>query len=208
MGLALLAALACPRPAPAGTVAEQRARLPPPAQCDDDLVQGIWKSHDYRSRYGEWTVFTLEIRRVGKTDALKGTIRNESWDGPADRSEPGPCRDQFHRIVSMDAEGSITDGVIAFRGVGQWRLDNHICGSSGMGYNLDDFTGPLEEARLEFQSVNNDGGRAVNEPTVFRRVSCLPEHEGAVVDERPKVYVKPPSYYAPEEQSSGGCLAR
>ena len=79
-----------PRRAPAGTVAEQRARLPPPAQCEDP-VEGIWKSHDHREWRQQWTIFTLEIHRVDGTNELRGTIRNESWRGGAEQSEPGPC---------------------------------------------------------------------------------------------------------------------
>jgi len=208
IGPAMLAAFTLatmmPRHAPAGTVAEQRARLPPPAQCEDDLVQGIWRSHDYLPQWGEWSVFVLEIRRVDGSDKLEGTIVGESWDAGPKQSEPGPCEGAHHRIVSMDAVGSVDDGVITFGGVGQWRLDKHVCGPTGMGYNLDQFTGKLDTDLMEFQSVNNDGGRMVNLPTVFRRVECLPEHKNSA-PKRPKVAVTPPSFYPPEDESRGGC---
>ena len=209
LGVLALASLALPRTAPAGTIAEQRARLPPPAQCDDDLVQGIWKSHDYRADYGDWVVFTLEVRRVDGTDELTGRIEQQSWDGNATQSEPGPCEGGLHRIVEMDAVGSIVDGQISFKGVGQWRLVQHFCGPTGVGYNLDHFTGTLDTELLEFQSINNDGGRSVNEPTLFRRIGCLPEDETADDEpRRPKVRVSPPSFYPPrDEHGGGGCQA-
>lgn len=204
LGLASLAAFvvlsATPRRAPAGTVAEQRARLPPPAQCEDP-VEGIWKSHDYRAWRRQWTIFTLEIHRVDGTDALRGTIRNESWRGDADQSEPGPCVGELRYDVSMDAVGRVEHGQIAFGGVGQWRLDAVLCGEFVGGYNLDNFTGPLDAELLEFQSVNNDGGVSVNEPTVFRRVKCL---EGPTTHD-PKVVVKPPAFHPPEDEGRGGC---
>lgn len=203
LGLCALAAFvvltAAPRRAPAGTVAEQRARLPPPAQCEDP-VEGIWKSHDYRAWRRQWTIFTLEIRRVDGTENLRGTIRNESWRGDADRTEPGPCEGELRYDVSMDAEGRVHDGHIEFGGVGVWRLDAVLCGEFIGGYNLDVFTGPLDPEILEFQAVNNDGGVSVNEPTVFRRVECLPEAKA----EETKVVVKAPAFYPPQEKVAGG----
>ncbi|HEY8427073.1 MAG TPA: hypothetical protein VIL20_01810, partial [Sandaracinaceae bacterium] len=68
-----------PSRAPA-TIAEQRARLPPAAECDDEIVAGIWRSHAYNAQFGDWAVFTLTIRRVpGHPDQLVGTITNHSW---------------------------------------------------------------------------------------------------------------------------------
>jgi hypothetical protein len=199
---AFVAATAAPRRAPAGTVAEQRARLPPPAECQDP-VEGVWRSHDFRERWEEWTVFTLEIRRVDGTDALRGTIHNHSWYGDPDHSEPGPCDGRLRFEVTMDAEGTTHAGTVRFRGVGQWRLEAVHCGEWDEGYNLDDFTGPLDLERLEFQSVNNDGGAAVDEPTVFRRVACLPPAPGEDAS-APGVVVRPPPFYPPDEPSAGG----
>jgi hypothetical protein len=206
LGLGALAAFvvltAVPRRAPAGTVAEQRARLPPPAQCEDP-VEGIWKSHDFREQRRQWTIFTLEIHRVDGTEALRGTIFNQSWYADADQAEPGPCMGELHRKISMDAVGHVRGDQIQFGGVGDWRLDAVICGESGIGYNLDVFTGPLDAELLEFQAVNNDGGAAVNQPTVFRRVGCLPQAQA----DDPQVVVRPPAFYPPEEPQ-GGCASR
>ena len=48
-----------------GTVNEQRARLPPPARCKDNEIEGVWKSHAYNKRYLEWTEFTLPLAPLG-----------------------------------------------------------------------------------------------------------------------------------------------
>jgi hypothetical protein len=200
---------AAPRRAPAGTVAEQRARLPPPAQCEDP-VEGIWRSHDYRERRRFWTMYTLEIHRIDGTDRLRGTIANHTWVGGPDQSEPGACQggdEEMRFVVSMDAEGRIEGDRIQLGGVGAWRLDENPCGdydSMFDGYNLDHFAGPLDPELLEFQSIHNDGQAAVNEPTVFRRVECLP---GAKAEEPTVVLVAPPSFYPPEGER-GGCGAR
>lgn len=171
---ALFLALTLPRTAPA-TVAEQRARLPPPAVCTDPIA-GIWKSHTYfPEHYTSWTEFTLEIRRVpGEEGALRGKITNHSWVGGPEAAQPPVCDDTLRYVVSMDAVGTVGEGgALAFGGVGDWRLDEVLCGRFTGGYNLDQFTGLVDQEIQEFQSVNNDGGISVDEPTVFRRVRCL-----------------------------------
>ena len=70
----------------------------------------------------------------------------------------------------------------------------------GWYYNLDRFTGKIDEEREEFQSVNNDGGRMVNHPTVFRRIKC-DEHDDAP---KASVEVKPPPIF-PENSTDCGC---
>jgi hypothetical protein len=73
----------------------------------------------------------------------------------------------------MDGEGELDGMNLRFGGVGQWRLDETLCGSFNFGYNLDNFSGVIDPAIQEFQSVNNDGGESINEPTVFRRIQCF-----------------------------------
>ncbi len=190
-----VAALLCSGPARA-TIQEQRARLPPPAHCQDP-VEGLWKSHKYNARFGDWTVFTLEVRRVKGSDTeLRGVIRNELWEGGPDDQEPGPCRGRRHWIVSMDARGWVRGDQIYFGGVGQWRLDRVLCVRGPWGYNLDNFTGEIDPELQEFQSVNNDGGRAVNIPHVFRRIRCYDQ------DSLPHIDVEPPPFYPGR---TGGC---
>lgn len=193
-----------PRGAPAGTVEEQRARLPPPATCQDP-VEGIWTSHDYDPRWEDWTIFSLEVHRTEPDGPLlKGAIKNDTWYGSPQQSDPGPCEGRLRFKVSMDAEGTVVDGKIAFGGVGQWRMDEVICGTWDSGYNLDNFTGIIDPEIQEFQSVNNDGGRAVNDPTVFRRVKCFDDP----TEEGPRVVVEPPPFYLPKDEQTGrGCGA-
>lgn len=193
-----------PRAAPA-TIAEQRARLPPAAECNDERVAGIWRSHAYNQQFSDWSVFTLAIRRVpGAPEQLVGTITNHNWDGGPEDEEPRPCPEQYGNewSVSMDARGYVRDEThIFFGAIGQWRLDRIQCrGGPGI-YNLDQFSGVIEPGLLEFQSVNNDGGRAVNEPTVFRRVRCPPQESA----EAPSVNPVPPTFYP---ELGRGCGAR
>lgn len=201
---ALVALWFVPSAAPA-TIAEQRARLPPAAECGDEIVAGIWRSHAHNQRYGDWQVFTLTIRRVpGHPEQLVGTISNHSWTGGPGDQEPPPCSQQtgWEWIVSMDARGHVDNGTnIFFGGVGAWRLDETRCRRGPWGYNLDNFSGVIDPTILEFQSVNNDGGRAVNEPAVFRRIRCPPQESV----EAPSVNTRPPAFY-PDRRSGCGWL--
>jgi hypothetical protein len=179
------------------TIQEQRARLPPPARCEDP-VEGIWKSHKYDPRFNDWTIFSLEIRRVqGSETELRGTITNELWEGSPQDQEPGPCRGRSHWVVSMDGRGWVRDNRIFFGGQGQWRLDRVLCNRGPYGYNLDNFSGEIDAELQEFQSRNNDGGRDIDVPYVFRRIRCF--EPGSV----PHVEVDPPPFLP---QRSGGCL--
>ena len=186
-----------------GTIEEQRARLPPAAECDDEVVAGIWRSHSYNPRYRDWAVFTLSIRRVPEQPSeLVGTITNHEWYGTPADEEPPPCGPGTGEewTVSMDGRGHVSeDGQIFFGGVGVWRLDQIQCHRGPGGYNLDQFTGVIDPSILEFQSVNNDGGRAVDEPVVFRRIRCAPVQSAV----SPAVNPVPPPFYP---QLGGGCL--
>lgn len=167
----LLVGLSFPR-VTRGTVAEQRARLPPPADCSDPIT-GVWKSHRYRARYSQWTEFELRVYRVaGTADQLHGTITNHSWYADASQEQPGPCDGQLRYVISMDAEGFVRGDYIDFHAIGEWRMDKVLCGEWRGNYYLDHFTGDIAHDLHEFQSVNNDGATSVNEPTVFRRISC------------------------------------
>lgn len=188
-----------PATAPA-TIEQQRARLPAPAKCEDP-VAGVWRSHAYNEMWEEWNIFTLTVRRIdGSPTLLEGTVTNEAWFGPDTEENRGRCEGRLQYLVSMDGKGQVIDGNIAFGGVGEWRLDEVFCGVFDGGYNLDQFSGKIDPDRLEFQSVNNDGGRFVNVPTVFRRIKCLDEGSD---DTDPEVHVAPPPFYPPPE--SGGC---
>lgn len=190
-----LTALLVPGRAPA-TIAEQRARLPPPARCEDE-VEGIWKSHSYWKTRGQWYIFTLEIHR-SKNDPnhLTGTIVSHYWDGGPEDEEPPPCHPGgYHQRVRMPGEGYIRDGVVTFGGT-SWTLEKTFCGPPHVYYYPDVFSGRIDPDLQEFQSVNNDGGPAVNVPTVFRRIRCLEPHTA------PHIAVTPPAFQPP---STGGC---
>lgn len=185
-----------PRSAP-GTIAEQRARLPQAAECQDP-VEGVWRAHVFDPLYQDWAEFTLEIRRVeGSATELVGRIVNHTWWGGPEQEQPGPCvSGRLRFVVSMLGRGTFTDGVISFGGT-DWQLDEVLCGQWSGGYNLDNFSGTLDPEIQEFQSVNNDGGRAVDEATVFRRIGCLGSEQ-----EDPQVDVTPPPFY-PNRRSCG-----
>ena len=199
--VAILAAVTFASRSAAPSVAEQRARLPPPAHCEDE-VDGIWRSHQFNETYLEWTIFTLEIhRKKGSASELEGRILNDSWEGQKTDQEPGNCGPTvpWRYQVSMPGAGTYVDGQVSFEGT-SWKLDRTVCGTLplGFGYNLDHFTGKIDAAIQEFQSVNNDGGKAVNEATVFRRVRCFDE-DGP----KPPLQVDPPPFLPPRQ--TGGC---
>ena len=190
-----------PSPAPA-TIAEQRARLPPAAECEGEIVAGVWRSHKYYPQFGDWSIFTLFIQRhPDNPEQLVGRITNRNWTGGAADEEPPACEQQFGSdwLVSMDGRGVVRDGNrLTFGGVGRWRLDQVYCRRGPGGYNLDQFSGVIDANIMEFQSVNNDGGRERNEPMVFRRIRCPPQRSA----ESPTTNDRPPSFY-PERM--GGC---
>ncbi len=189
-------ALLLPVPVLMGTVAEQRARLPPPAECTDPLA-GTWKSHQYHAEQRQWTECFLHIRRLeGKPNQLEGQIVNHSWHGDDTLVEPPPCSGDYRYRVSMDAKGTVEGDHIEFWGLPPWRKDAVLCGQMYFGYNLDHFSGDIDHELHEFQSVNNDGGVAVNQPTVFRRIRCVVDHL------EPVDPIEPPPYLPP---TSSGC---
>ena len=192
---ALMVALLVPRQAP-GTVAEQRARLPPPARCTDH-IEGVWKAHQYIPTRGHWYVTELEVYRVdGDDQQLTGNMVVTMWEGDADDAEPPPCQGQLHYRLSMPSRGTAIDGDVEFFGT-SWQMEEMYCGGYRfIGYNLDNFSGTIDPDIQEFQSVNNDGGMAVNVPTVFRRIECFERNDSERVD------VTPPPYM-PLTQSSG-----
>ncbi|MEJ7733546.1 MAG: hypothetical protein WKG00_30670 [Polyangiaceae bacterium] len=180
-----------------GSVEEQRARLPPPATCVDP-VEGIWVGHNFEPRWAQWYIFTLEVKRPDKeAPALEGKIFSHYWDGTEKDVNPPPCRPGMRQSkVSMPAKGDFQEGRIAFGGT-SWTTDQSICGGFAS-YNPDRFTGAIDPATQEFQSVNNDGGRAINVPTVFRRVKCF----DSAAPPKPALSVDPPPF-APPSRSRG-----
>jgi hypothetical protein len=190
--------LLVPRDVPA-SIQEQRARLPPPADCPDP-VEGYWKAHYYQQQYGHWYVRTLEIHRKDKE--LTGKIIAHYWDGSPTDVNPPPCKPglTMEQVINMPARGTFEDGNIDFGGT-SWTAEPPICSKGTVGYNPDRFTGKLDPKLHEFISVNNDGGIAVNEPNVFRRIRCLeaPPPSGTAGEK-----VQPPPFEPPKRLMSCG----
>ena len=201
IGLGLALALQ-PRDAPA-TIAEQRARLPPPASgCEDDLVAGLWQAHTYYEHVGEWYMLELDIRRDpddADGRALTGTIRSEFWDGGPDRAQPPLCDQPGNRRAVLENARGSADGLdLRFDAIDWEGAD--VCGGFHGGYLLDRFSGHIDPDRMEFLSVlNADAPQWTDVPTVFRRVRC-PDRDRR--DDEPRVVVRPPAYHPPEQ---GGC---
>ncbi|HTR49667.1 MAG TPA: hypothetical protein VMJ10_03105 [Kofleriaceae bacterium] len=183
-----------PRDAPA-TIEEQRARLPPPAECSSPMA-GRWRSLAFSYSEDEWYEFTLEIHEDGPDGSvLTGTIYVDDWVGPQVTPEPPvPC--VRRNKGKMIGRGTFTNGVVRFGGSDYERTEV-VCGKPMVGYNPDQFTGKLDPARQEFQALNNDGGLMVNEPTVFRRIGCFDDAR-----KDPGSDVKPPPFFP---KHTSGC---
>jgi hypothetical protein len=190
---AIIAAMTIGAPDAPATVAEQRARLPPAAECGSP-VEGKWKAMAYW--HDHWYEFRLEIHEDPSDHAqLSGMIYVDFWTGPKTSPEPPtPCG---RRIKGqMTATGTFRNGHVAIHG-SDFVTTEAVCGDAGR-YNNDNFTGVLEPDRQEFQSVNDDGGDAVNEPVVFRRIGCFDNGR-----KDPGSAVTPPPFFP--KRRDGGC---
>jgi hypothetical protein len=195
----LLAAVVSPAPVSA-TIEEQRARLPPPAECPDE-VEGTWMAIRYEENYSppEWYNVTIEVLRESPgSKRLKGSMLVHYWLGGAADVQPPPCRPGgYDRVVYQPATGEVSaDGKLRMDAT-SWQPRESFCGGPTPGYNPDHYSGKIDPLLHEFQSVNNDGGRAVNEPAVFRRVRCAPQ-----TPQKPGE-VKPPAFVPPRRVSCG-----
>jgi hypothetical protein len=201
----LIAMTLRPAPAPA-TVAEQRARLPPAAECEDPIA-GTWRGLSYYPGHRQWYEFTLEIARdAAKPGELRGTILAHYWDGPPDRSEPLPCKDGVSQAtIRQQARGTYDDGRVWFGGI-RWEVASVACGSHGGRYITDQFKGVVDRERQEFQSINDWSERPDDEATLFRRIRCADAAAPAVTPPSPAPApgpVSPPPAQPPSR--SGGC---
>ena len=194
---ALLLAMTIRLPEAPATVAEQRARLPPAAECESDIA-GKWRGQVHSEITKSWYEFTLEVRHIeGSAHALTGVIHVHLWVGGPELTEPS-CTGGSRYRGKMAGQGRFQNGEVFFGG-GAFQLTEVVCGDDvGSGYNPDQFTGRVDTQRQEFQSVNNDGGAAVNEPTVFRRVACFDDEPLANPPD-----VAPPPFFP--ERREGGC---
>jgi|LNFM01.1.fsa_nt_gb hypothetical protein len=193
-----------------GSIEEQRARLPPAATCQDP-VEGVWMGRVYHQPGLDWYIYTLEIRRASPgSQQLTGVIHARFWNGPPTIYEPQPCAPGvLDRTVFMTAAGLANSLDITFGGT-SWRPESLNCGPPGsmnlIRYNLDSFSGRIDPAIQEFQSVNNDGGSAINEPTVFRRIRCFDGVSGPAQRQTPLTITAPP--LLPPQRSGCGRSTR
>jgi len=203
--VALSATVIWSTPAPAD-IQEQRARLPPPARECADPVEGVWMSHAYYAHQRHWYIFTLTVhRRAPGSTELVGEILAEFWNSDDGRApNPPPChRGLSHDRALMPAIGTANGDRIEFGGTSVTHLPS-LCGEGSFGYAADHFSGTIDPAILEFQSVNNDGGSAVNEPSVFRRIRCIDPPSAPHV---PRPVVRPPAFQPPGSGGLCGCAA-
>ena len=203
-------AILAPALAPADVVQEQQERLPPPAECTDP-VAGIWMSHAFYPHVSQWYIFTLSIGRVpGDPSALAGAMHAVYWNGTAATVEPPACAPGVYRkAIDEPAHGSLqAGGRVVFEGTSWTASRDGACGDAAeTGYNLDHFSGTIDPARQEFQSVLNAPGW-VDVPTVFRRVRCA-QGTAAPPPVTPPVFVPPPMVPPPPAPpTSGGCGCR
>ena len=158
-----------------GSIGSQRALLPRAVHCNDE-VAGVWRAQKYDPAYGDWMLATLYVHRT-EGNALRGTMVVHQWDGgPFDVRPPMCGPDGFDFIVDEPSVGFARDHYLDF-GSDSWRMREMRCNANmrPISYRPDHFTGTIDLGREEFQSVNNDGGRAVNDPMVFRRIQCVDE---------------------------------
>jgi hypothetical protein len=154
------------------TVQGQRAMLPAAMVCKDP-VAGRWEAVKYNPMWGDWVRFTLAVHNSGS--ALSGTITSRTWSGGPLDSKPPVCGPgHFDITVAMNAHGRAGATKIEF-GASSYTVTAVTCPSSTLDYSPDNFSGTIDPARQEFQSVNNDGARDIDQPYVFRRTGCLDE---------------------------------
>ena len=151
--------------------------LPAAVECADPVV-GTWVSREHYPDFFDWYRFELTIRRDAREPGrLIGTIGSRSWAGGPDRSLPTSCLGEespdFDWTVRMSAIGSFDGNAVSLDGRGL-SVEGTRCGPTFQGthYNMDHFSGQLVQGGRFLQAVNNDGDRAVDEPHVFRRISC------------------------------------
>lgn len=153
------------------SVGAQRQRLGGGAACDD-AIAGIWRSSLYDGARGQWYVFTLTVHHEG--GLLSGTIESKFWiGGPSSARAPSSCAEtKLFAVVSMPAFGTYDAGRMRL-GARSWSLSHLYCGDR-IEYQVDRFSGQVDLETHELASIVTDGTNLVDQPLLFRRVSCLP----------------------------------
>lgn len=210
VGCSALAAVALSPTLLFGSIEEQRARLPPAAEQDagadcSDPAAGVWLGQQYNGRSRTWQRYRLEVRRVAPgSPELVGQVRVHFWAGWYSHSTPVTNCDggRLSAEVTQNAVGRINGLSLAFGGT-DWRTTQVFCQPPGqvISYNPDRFTGVIDPSIQEFQSVNNDGGSAVNEPVVFRRIECASAPRPTVIFQQ----TPPPPLPTGRSRSRFGC---
>ncbi len=158
-----------------GSIGEQRGLLPAAARCNDP-VAGTWRAHRYDPRRDDWVLFTLRIQRH-PDNRLYGAITARTWGPDAgSASPPGRCLadpSSHDYLVSMEGNGMLTRGThVTFSAI-EAHVTRAYCRIAQFRYDPDAFSGDIDVARQEFNSVNDDGNTERNVPYVFRRIGCL-----------------------------------
>jgi hypothetical protein len=139
--------------------------------CSDPIL-GTWVSVPKFSKYyQDWHVMTLHVQPGDEPGAVLGTVSAHVWSGGSQDVVAGPCTENgMNYEVSMPAVGHRgSDGAMRFD-AGPWTLDKTTCTGAEWGYNPDHFTGVVDGRAI--RTLNNDGGRSVNDPFGFERISC------------------------------------
>ncbi|MEZ4248897.1 MAG: hypothetical protein R3B99_11720 [Polyangiales bacterium] len=142
--------------------------------CADPVV-GTWRARRYDEegtgpdRLGHHASFTIRIASH-EGERLEGAITLRAWSGDASETSPPRCRTgHYDHTVRMRATGSLEGDRFRMDALDHVRTE-HCIDFGRWSYNLDHFRGRLDGESLDL--VNNDGGREVNAPYRFRRVSC------------------------------------
>jgi hypothetical protein len=155
--------------APGGSSAGTIALLADAARCPDP-VAGSWTAYRYSPEFRDWARFTMRIRREGND--LRGTISTRMWRGLPSERRPPPCSAEgWDYTVEMTATGSVDGDHFDF-GARTHRVARIDCPSTVFGYNPDHFHGTFDVDADRLDTLNNDGGRDIDAPYTFRRMSC------------------------------------
>jgi hypothetical protein len=161
---------AAPAPGDPNALSAQRGRIGEAAECTDP-VAGTWRSSLYDGQRRQWYVFTLTVHRAGAV--LSGTIQSKFWQGPRSQPRaPTSCAEtRLWAVVSMPARGVLGDDNRVRFGSSSFTVEHLHCGDH-IDYTPDRFSGTLNPAKNEFQSIVTDGANLIDQPLLLRRIAC------------------------------------
>ena len=136
----------------AATVEEQRARLPPPADCPDK-VEGTWAAL-YYTKHHSWSEYTVVIRRSSPAaeqdqgGPIEVDMKAHIWDGPVNTHNPPACTEAQREVtVTMPGKGTVDASMRLAFGAKTYAVESVVCGSDTR-YHPDNFTGQVDSASL------------------------------------------------------------